>query len=287
MRRGCVVPLLIILGSGRAVKLKGWRFFVMGGKRGKIIGFSWSARSNMMEHLRALDYTKLRSSGFVCYFATGTYQADLALELLKAFGMGKFKEHLKLLAVRFSRADFRGFFFWKLEFTQRGAPHFHFLFFVDCFDYWWFRDWFSQTWVETFQVVFEVSSDDTRLQDMFKAATNVRWVRMSMERVAAVYAVKEVGKTFQTEGGSGWVGRYWGIVNRKLYDQFVSRVEVDVPLDKFFKLRRILVNLNWAKGCKVRIRHRGQGVKDLFTLPDTANKLLRLLGGDSDEGVDH
>jgi len=198
--------------------------------------------------------------------------------------MGKFKEHLNLFAVRFSRADFRGFFFWKLEFTQRGAPHFHFLFFVDFFDYWGFRDWFSQTWVETFQVVFEVSSDDTRLQDMFKAATNVRWVRMSMERVAAVYTVKEVGKSFQTEA-SGWVGRYWGIVNRKLYNQFVSRVEVYVPIDKFFKIRRVLVNLNWSKGCKVRIRYRGQGVKDLFTLPDTANKLLRLLGGDSDEGA--
>jgi len=274
------VALLIILGSGRAVKLKGWCWSTVRGKRGKIKGFSRFARLNMMEHLRSLDYDKLRASGFVCYFATGTYQADLALELLKAFGMGKFKEHLDLFRLRFSRADFRGFFFWKLEFTQRGAPHFHFLFFVDCFDYWWFRDWFSQTWVETFQVVFDVPSIDERLQSMFKAATNVRWVCMSMERVVAIYTVKEVGKSFQTES-SGWVGRYWGIVNRKLYNQFVSRLEIHVPTkEKFFKLRRVLVNLNRSKGYKVKIRYEGQGVRDFFIVPDTATKLLRLLSED-------
>ena len=266
-------PMLIILGIGRAVKLKGWRFPIRVGTRGKIKGFSRRARINMMEHLRALDYDRLRF-GFVCYFATGTYQADLALELLERFGMERFKKHLDLLRLRFSRS-FNGFFFWKLEFTQRNVPHFHFLFFVDCFDYWGFMDWFSRNWVETFKVVFGVSSNDERFQDMFKAATNVRFVPMSMERVVAVYTVKEVGKDLQT--GDGWVGRYWGIVNRKLYGQFVSHSGIDVSLDNFFKIRRVLVRLNRSKGYRIRIRYVGQGVKDLFTLPDTARKLLMLL----------
>ena len=144
--------------------------------------------------------------------------------------------------------------------------------------------WFSRVWIETFQSVFRISWEDPRVRLMGISATNVRWVPMNREEVVAVYTTKEVGKTFQTEISGGWTGRFWGIVNRKLYKQF--RVVEELPLSKrdFYRLRRWLVNLNRSKGYKVRIRNKGQGVKDLFTLPDTAKRILEYieLGKDID-----
>ena len=269
---------LIIGGKGRVVKLKGSGVSgrVGGGKRGQIKGFSRVSRVRMIEAIRSLDFERLREEGFACYFATGTYQADLSLELLKEFGMAKFKEHLRAIVMRFTRA-LEGFFFWKLEFTKRGVPHFHFLFFVKLRQWEEMVAWFSRVWIETFQSVFKLSWEDPRVRVMGISATNVRWVPMNREEVVAVYTTKEVGKTFQTETSGGWTGRFWGIVNRKLYNQF--RVVEELPLSKgdFYKLRRWLVNLNWSKGYKVKIRNKGQGVKDLFTLPDTAKKFLSSL----------
>ena len=269
---------LIIGGKGRVVKLKGLGVFgrVGGGKRGQIKGFSRASRVRMIEAIRSLDFERLREEGFVCYFATGTYQADLGLELLEKFGMKKFKDHLRALEKRFLRA-FYGFFFWKPEYTKRGVPHFHFLFFTKQREWAQFMLWFSDTWVETCQSVFKLSGDDERLEKMRSVATNVRWVPMNREEVVAVYTTKEVGKTFQTETSGGWTGRFWGIVNRKLYNQF--RVVEELPLSKgdFYRLRRWLVGLNRSKGYKVKIRNKGQGVKDLFTLPETAKKFLSSL----------
>jgi hypothetical protein len=115
------------------------------------------------------------------------------------------KRHLKIFSQRFIRRFPTAGFIWKLEFQQRGAPHFHpFVWGIPESEGWRsIVDFISEAWFEV------VRSGD---QKHFIAGTRVEKMR------SATAAIRYVGgyasKTDQTLVGKN-VGRYWGVVGKE------------------------------------------------------------------------
>jgi hypothetical protein len=113
------------------------------------------------------------------------------------------KRHLKIFSQRFLRRWTNGGFIWKLEFQQRGAPHFHpFVWGVPDADFRELIHWVSDAWNQ-----IAGSSDPHHLL----AGTRVE--RMRHPGAAIRYVSGYASKRDQTRPGCR-VGRYWGVVGR-------------------------------------------------------------------------
>ena len=114
------------------------------------------------------------------------------------------KRHLKIFSQRFLRRWIGAGFIWKLEFQQRGAPHFHpFVWGISDSELREFRQWLSEVWNA---VAGNGESNHllagTRVEQMRNPGAAIRYV--------SGYAAK----TDQTRPGEK-VGRYWGVVGRE------------------------------------------------------------------------
>lgn len=108
------------------------------------------------------------------------------------------KKHLRAFLRRLERRGLQGAV-WRLEFQERGAPHFHLLLvFVDKVDLSWLREYVSVAWYEV------VGSGDEK---HFLAGTNCQQVRVGRGLMSyiAKYLAKEA-----VDGVA--VGRRWGVV---------------------------------------------------------------------------
>lgn len=171
-----------------------------GGVRGRIKGFSRSARRNLM-----LLHAKIDQSQALPLFVTLTYPAEFPHEA------STWKRDLDTFAKRFRRRFPAGCFVWKLEPQKRGAPHFHLevwgVGYVDALK------WVGKAW---YQVVR--SGDLLHLY----AGTSVQQVRSW--RGVSSYVSKYMAKV-QADDQEFWEypGRWWGIVGR---DNLVLAVAV-------------------------------------------------------------
>ena len=104
---------------------------------------------------------------------------------------------------------------WRLEFQERGAPHFHLLVWGWPADenIWLLRTWIGRNWYEVVG-----SGDDRHLH----AGTQVDLVRSY--RGVLSYASKYMGKADRARSG---VGRWWGVAGR---DRMPWAVQVAVAL---------------------------------------------------------
>jgi hypothetical protein len=132
-------------------------------------------------------------------FGTLTYPAEFPLD------EETFKKHLKIFSQRLLRAFPAAGFHWKLEFQDRGAAHFHPIFWNLSGDSTFvgeFRMWLACSWYEV------VGSDD---QKHLLAGTSADLInsQFGIMRYVSSYA----SKCDQTKPGCK-VGRYWGIVGR-------------------------------------------------------------------------
>jgi len=162
-------------------------------KRGEIIEFSQRSR----QRLRCLIASVCRSE--LPYFVTLTYPKEWTWDVRL------WKRHLKVFSQRFERRFPTAGFIWKLEFQERGAPHFH--------PFVWgipeseglraIIEFVSEAWFEV------VGSGDEK---HFKAGTSVERIRTLMG--AMRYVSGYASKADQTLPGKK-VGRYWGVVGRK------------------------------------------------------------------------
>jgi hypothetical protein len=162
-------------------------------KRGEIVEFSQRSR----QRLRCLIASVCRRE--LPYFLTLTYPNEWTWDVQL------WKRHLKIFSQRFQRRFPTAGFIWKLEFQQRGAPHFHpFVWGIPEAD--GFRqiiDFISEAWFEV------VGSGDEK---HFIAGTRVEKIRSVMG--AMRYVSGYASKADQTLPGKK-VGRYWGVVGRK------------------------------------------------------------------------
>jgi hypothetical protein len=228
----------IALGGSYAklIGSPGDRVQVGGGQRGPIYGFSPGSRRRLFDCVNKLDREGIKGIVFVTLTYPGEYSRDWRdwkrdlmsfwKRLDRAYG------HLDVAAL------------WRLEFQQRGAPHFHLLLInIERID----KDWISQAWYEV------VGSGDHR---HLLAGTRVEGIRdwRVVFRYIAKYMVKEQWDVRPT-------GRIWGVLGR---GRLVIRLAVVVlgPC-RWYAVRRVLRNyLEKQLGHKVLYgRGRGSGLK--------------------------
>lgn len=157
-------------------------------KRGVVSGFSAAARKRMLEMLNKLTFERIT-------FVTLTYPA-----VWNPDGH-EYKKHLRRFRARIERKFGKVRVLWRLEFQQRGAPHYHLLF----FDAPWIeKSWLSDAWW---------GSVGSRDADHREYGTNIRGVASQGENgkiisYVAKYAAKPLDNKAVTD--DSWTGRYYG-----------------------------------------------------------------------------
>lgn len=222
--------------------------------RKPISSFSSSSRKNMLFRLQLIDYSVIRKNNYVTLFITLTYQ-DKLFNAYKS--MSDVKNDIAVLYKRLSRylGKDNFFFFYKLEFTKRGIPHFH-LYFVsnllnNNMNYVNFRVWFSKNWSDIITRGLPVPQDD--LRKIRLASTNVRLVKVSNQQVVFSYINKEVSKVIQTYNSFNWVGRFWGIKGRYFYKHCITDYTFHFSDSKsFFAFRRSALKYLKSKGLNIK-----------------------------------
>ena len=198
-----------------------------GGLRGKVTGFSADSRRRLIRFLLSLETPPE-------LMITLTYPEKWPDDAKQ------WKRHLDNFRRELSRWWPSSWWVWKLEFQKRGAPHFHLLGGgVDINRLFCFRLWVSSVWYRI------VGSGD---QKHLKAGTGVDV--LSDQKMVISYVCKYVSKVEKDEAG-GWVGRFWGKINK---DRMPSSVEVVVELRRgeFNQVRRLVRRYIKAVGRRLK-----------------------------------
>lgn len=159
-----------------------------GGKRGKIEVFSKESRYRLFSMMHKLTFKTVT-------FLTLTYPLQYPSD------PKVYKGHLKEYRRRFEKKYGPVPAVWRLEFQERGAPHFHLMYldmgFIPVHELCWLWKCVVKSW----DMAHELLGVDIKLITSGKE-----------KKLIASYLAKYVGKVDQSEGkndGSG-VGRYWG-----------------------------------------------------------------------------
>lgn len=149
------------------------------------------------------------------------------------------KHHLNVFSMRLARKYPGSSFIWKMEFQERGAPHFHLLLFGTGFVPY---QWIARVW-------WEICG--TGDEDHLKAGTSVQKAR-SFNGVMSYVGKKYLGKTELMPAGVD-CGRLWGVYGRQNLPR--SRVvEVECTKRTHLRFHRLLrrfmqsKGLNWKSG---------------------------------------
>jgi hypothetical protein len=198
----------------------------VGHKRGRICEWSDSSRSNLHRQLKSL----LNEAWDVSMFVGITYPAEFPAPESHEI----YKGHLRAFMARVRRKYPAVSFFWKLEFQERGAAHFHLVLFglperSDAVQEEW-RTWSKKAWYDI------VGSGD---RHHLKRGVTSDWVKS--RRGASGYLAKYLGKDDQTRPGD-FTGRYWGKHNEAALPVAALR-KVAVSNADSFKVRRVFRGL--------------------------------------------
>lgn len=179
--------LLAIKGSFSALGKSG------GGHRGIVTEFSSQSRLRMLRKLARIAPKRV-------VFITLTYPQRWA-------SPQRAKQHLRALLERIRRRFPQSSAFWRLEFQERGAPHFHLLFFeLPFLPFAELRRWWAD--------IINAYVDDT--------LPRVRIEKINSRRGAFYYCAKYTAKLADQSGSSAFfildtylhAGRFWGVFNR-------------------------------------------------------------------------
>lgn len=210
--------------------------------RSRIKDFSSKSRHRLFKKVAKLN----RETTAAPLFLTLTYPNHFPTDA------DTYKSHLDAFAKRFARKYPDGFFFWKLEFQRRGAPHYHLMVFgLDKVDI----GWVSQSWYEIVG-----SADEKHL----RAGTQVQKSRgwKSVLAYCGKYMGKksfpvpdDIKKDFQVEekviDGQTWVsfqlldeieyvGRFWGLRQANNYLEKVNRDRAVLSYGAFISAKRVI-----------------------------------------------
>lgn len=193
---------------------------VGGGRRGRIVGFSKASRRRLLRKLARLDNTRPK-------FVTLTYPGDYPDPQTA-------KKHLRAFLQRIRRRASEASAVWRLEYQDRGAPHFHIL------AYNWPYISFETVkmwWGEIIGVPYDLT--------LFVRIEQVRSKRGTM-----YYASKYMGKpTSKPAAGAFFIsdaylyaGRVWGVFNAGFlpFAARVYQVLSDVTWRNFHDAKKFL-----------------------------------------------
>lgn len=193
-------------------------------RRGSITHFSARSRSRMLQSIAQVRRTEQPPDA---QFVTLTYPAWYPTSTREC------KEQLRAWEKRLRRLCEAAWFYWKLEFQVRGAPHFHLLLFN--------AGTVSEETMHTnwFEVV------NSGEEHHWFYGTDVK--RLDSWTAAGRYCAKYVAKEDTQQIVDG-VGRFWGIANRAARDAYVASIAITER--EFYMIRRTLL----------RYMHRPAGV---------------------------
>lgn len=219
-------------------------------QRGDIKGFSNRSRARLIETIQSVP------DSLNCKMITLTYATENIEE-------SKSKKDLDIFFKRLRRHidNDATFFVWKKEYQKRGTIHFHIL----CYSMPYVnKDWLAKSWNE---VTGEGPSH-------LAAGTKIEKIRNPR------YIFKYVAKPLIAQAKQD--SRYWGVVNRKSYKEAAGKREVDITLEEYNKIKRIIrkhaVKMRKIKGQKPT------GFEPLYTRTMlNVERLVRLVkGGEMD-----
>ena len=188
--------------------------------RGNITDFSRKSRKRLFELCATLDWKKTRAR-----FVSLTYHNKIP-------PLGITRKHLRAFIKRVWRQYGMCAVLWRLEFQERGAPHFHMLFFDGKYMP---RDVLLRWWRE-------ITEDDTINQ------LDIRYIYSS--RKARAYISKYIAKlpvdgdvstsldTVPYPAATDFLGRVWGVENRALLCYALAMVIETIDVWAFWSLKR-------------------------------------------------
>lgn len=204
-----------------------------GGKRGRIVRFSPASRRRLMTLMASIDRTAFKKKPL---FITLTYPNEYPTD---------YKVYKADLA-RFFKTFRRRYptipIVWRLEYQERGAPHYHLMVFTQEFIPW---EWVAKTWYKATQ-----KRDPATLQ----AGTETRAIR-SWAGVMH-YASKYMAKCGSPPQDT-LPGRLWGVVNRATLPIRLQVIHIDWA--HFATLQQWLWAWHLGQGREVLHRYRTKG----------------------------
>lgn len=223
---------------------------VGGGPRGEIRAFSRASRRRLMVLLNSIDRSRVAAPVFV----TLTYPRVWPVCHEDR------KRHLDAFRKRLEREFGRFPCIWRLEFQERGAPHYHLLLFLEA-PLFRLRRFISLAWYE---VCGRLSPSHLR------AGTRVE--RSRSWRGVNAYASKYVAKLETLSPDVPSPGRFWGVWRREMLPIVYEDTQLTLP--QFFKLRRVFRRYASLHPHRTREFRR----VGCFLSYQTANRLLAWLG---------
>lgn len=212
-----------------------------GATRGTVNGFSASSRKRLLEKLARLKPAK-------AIFMTLTYPAEYPDDSTE------YKAHLRAFLEVVRRRFPKSSAIWRLEFQERGAPHYHLMFFNLPF---WNVKEIKKHWKR-------IIGTDVRTEDMQLDITVIRNFRMAMSYVSKYIAKKSDGVPSGSEGQfnntpylHAHTGRIWGVFNAKHLpiQQLIRFVVASNDIEHLFWVKRYLRRLT---GWQINAKYRGQ-----------------------------
>lgn len=210
-------------GDYMSLKVPGRASAVRPVKRGKVTGFSWRSRSRLMQKIAKLN------KRCIPVFVTLTYHEKWGSPVEVKAHLNSF---LKRLFYKFDQAGV----IWKLEYQERGAPHFHLLVFgVGLLD---LMQFVPENWVS-------VADDGNAIMLAWHRGELKNDNRHCVQEIRSwrgvkSYASKYLGKVLDLAEGDT-PGRFWGSQGL-------------VPLSKILEFRiNLQASLQWRRGVKRKV----------------------------------
>lgn len=228
------------------------------GQRREVRAFSYGSRRRLLSRMASVD----QHEAGLPLFLTLTYPREWSPD------SRRWKRDQDAFQKRLVRRYPKAFGVWRLEFQERGAPHFHLLVWgIPRMDF----DWLDAAWFET------VESGDLR---HLEAGCNCQKVLSwnGVMNYTAKYIAKEAD---EAEEHHEAVGRWWGVFGR---DRFpFQTLQMTISGAGWYRLRRWVRRLAAGSGAQYRrlkkaLQRRGLSAaavgSSVFLPPTSALKLM-------------
>lgn len=203
-------------------------------KRGNVDRFSQASRKRLLEKLARLKPPQYDGYRYRVSFLTLTTQKIFHPRLAKDYLASFFKR----VARKFPHMSA----VWRLEFQERGAPHFHAVLYNAPYIA---KEWIQKSWGE----IIEQDEPFTRIERvksyrhlMFYAG---KYMAKVVEEVVLSSGAYLTGEGKDLYGPDDTIGRHWGVYNAAMlpYDE---KTEGTVPLDGSWWLIRRYCTKFWS-----------------------------------------
>ena len=275
-------PLMISVGCRESLSTQK-RSYCDSAKKKEIKDYSWKSRSNLHCRLLMVNWDEIKSE--CIRIGTLTYPKHYPKDGITI------KRHLRNILKRMIRfgEKYGGIaVVWKLEFQERGAPHFHLLIVSQIpVALYTFRNWISTQWASVVNEWTVLESDLSRedkseqYRKNIKAGTSLEEVKS--KRGSLTYFSYYIGKgrknkeaQLKVPEGFEKIGRWWGIIGEA--NKLIPPVTESRPLEEeqFTRLVKIFDRKLLEVG--VIVNSNAPGRKIFFkTIEDTRSFISALL----------